>query len=163
MSQERDAATALIGSSDMPAKYHWAKAQNVDEVRKDGIGYVLLTLEYEKEGNKWVGTCRELGTNTFARTLKQCQVELEELVIEFLNILEEDGERERFFKKWDIKFRTVEKHPQEHYIIIGNEEMERFLQMPLLDISDGPFFQPRLFFPTSPERTRRSRRELAGV
>jgi hypothetical protein len=25
-------------------------------------GYVILTLKYEREGNKWVGTCHELST-----------------------------------------------------------------------------------------------------
>ncbi len=34
-------------------------------------GYVILTLKYEREGNKWIGTCHELSTRTFARTLRR--------------------------------------------------------------------------------------------
>ena len=43
------------------------------------IGYVTLTLSFEREGNKWVGTCLELGTSTFTRTLKQTQIDLKAL------------------------------------------------------------------------------------
>ena len=66
-------------------------------------GYVILTLKYEREGNKWVGTCHELGTSTFARTLKRCQQELTELVSEHLDVLEQVGQRERFFRDWEIE------------------------------------------------------------
>ena len=51
-------------------------------------GYAMLTLVFEREGYKWVGTCEELGTSTYARTLKQCQRELDDLVTEHLNLLD---------------------------------------------------------------------------
>ena len=76
-------------------------------------GYVLLTLKFEREGNKWVGICLELGTSTFARTLKRCVEELRGLVIEHLNVLEEVGERERFFQTWGIEFHRERVAPTE--------------------------------------------------
>ena len=71
-------------------------------------GYVTLTLSFEQEGSDWVGTCPELGTSTFADTLAECQAELEELVTEHLDVLDEVGERERFFEEWGIDVHTDE-------------------------------------------------------
>ena|SRR3990167_1620348 len=73
-------------------------------------GYVLLTLAFTQEDDRWVGVCAELSTSTFAHTLEECQQELKALVTEHLNLLEEVGAREAFFEKWDIEF--VRKLPQ---------------------------------------------------
>ena len=70
-------------------------------------GYVMLTLVSAREGNKWVGTCEELSTSTYARTLKQCNRDLDALVVEHLDLLEEEGERERFFKRWGIEIQPT--------------------------------------------------------
>ena len=51
-------------------------------------GYVTLTFSFEQEGIEWVGTCLELGTSTFADTLEECQVALEDLVTDHLDVLE---------------------------------------------------------------------------
>lgn len=66
------------------------------------IGYVQLTYRFEKEGSDWVGTCVELGTSTFGRSLPRVKRELETLVTEYLNVLEEDGTRERIFRENNI-------------------------------------------------------------
>ena len=76
-------------------------------------GYVTLTLSFEQEGSEWVGICLELGTSTFADTLERCQEELQELVTDHLHVLEETGERERFFKEWGIAVHTSDKIPSE--------------------------------------------------
>lgn len=65
--------------------------------------YVHLTLRFHLEGTEWVGVCVELGTSTFAPTLAQCQNELEELVTDHISVLEDVGERERFFAKCGIE------------------------------------------------------------
>jgi hypothetical protein len=65
--------------------------------------YVVLTLEFKKEGRRWVGRCRELSTSTFASTFEAAKRELNELVILHLNELEAVGERERFFKEHGIQ------------------------------------------------------------
>jgi predicted RNase H-like HicB family nuclease len=66
-------------------------------------GFVILTLEFRREGGYWLGRCRELGTSTFARTLSQVRRELVELVELHLNGLDEAGERERFFHEHHIR------------------------------------------------------------
>ena len=84
-------------------------------------GYVTLTLSFEQEGSEWVGTCLELGTSTFADTLEECQVELEELVTDHLDVLEEVCERERFFEEWGIDIHTDEV-PGEFTMVTGQKQ-----------------------------------------
>ena len=68
-------------------------------------GYVALTLSFQREGDQWVGECLETSASTFAGSLEDCQAELRELVVEHLEVLEEVGERERFFEEWGIEVR----------------------------------------------------------
>lgn len=114
------------------------------------MGYVVLTLSFEREGNKWVGTCLELGTSTFHRTLKQCEEELRELVTEHLNALEEAGERERFFEKWDIAFHHTRTTPREVTIKGSGKYWDRLFEG--ATAAYGPFLQPGLFPVRTPER-----------
>ena len=76
-------------------------------------GSVILTLRYSREGENWVGICQGLSTSTFADTLEHCQQELIELVIEHLNVLEEIGQRERFFHDWGIELYPAHISPKE--------------------------------------------------
>ena len=89
--------------------------------------YVALTLSFEREGDVWVGVCLELGTSTFADTLEECQSELQEFVEENLNLLEEVGERDRFFKKWGITIRDT-RVPPSHTIRGSGDSWERLFQ-----------------------------------
>ena len=120
------------------------------------IGYVFLTLSFEREGNKWVGVCLELGTSTFARTLKATQEELLVLVGEHLNLLEEEGERETFFKKWNIEIHPTQKTPREFVIRGSGDSWERLFRNAIE--TKGPFLRPRVF----PLGARRER-NLVGV
>ena len=74
---------------------------------EEPLGYVDLTLKYEFEEEQWVGVCLELSTSTFADTLEEVQNNLTQLVIEHLNLLEDAGERERFFKEHDISYHEL--------------------------------------------------------
>lgn len=67
------------------------------------IGYVVLKIEFKKEGEMWLATCVETGTSTFGDTLEEAQEAITELLPLHLNTLEEVGERENFFKKHNIK------------------------------------------------------------
>ena len=100
-------------------------------------GYVELTLQYEREGGKWVGTCLELGTSTYGNSLDRVRKDLETLVPEHLNLLEEAGERERFFEEHGIQFHHVIPEPRE-------------VQLPTISVDLllkelAPIFQPRIF------------------
>ena len=70
-------------------------------------GYVQLTYRFQKEGADWVGTCVELGTSTFGRSLPRVKRELEEMIVDYLNVLEEDGTRERIFRENNIVVREA--------------------------------------------------------
>ena len=105
-------------------------------------GYVILTLRFIREGNKWLGECEETGTATFARTLRTCETELRELVTEHLNALEEVGERDRFFEEWNIEFhRTRPTTPRQVTLRV----MDDWAHLTGNDLASGPFFQPGLF------------------
>lgn len=67
-------------------------------------GYVVLTLRFRKEGRRWTAYCEELGTATFGRSLPEADKKIKEAVLLHLNTLEEVGERERFFKEYNIEF-----------------------------------------------------------
>jgi hypothetical protein len=67
-------------------------------------GFVVLTLVFRQEGRVWTGECRELGTATYGRSLSRTHDELLEMVKDHLSVLEEVGERDRFFKQHDIQY-----------------------------------------------------------
>jgi predicted RNase H-like HicB family nuclease len=69
-------------------------------------GYVILTLEFHKEGKKWEAYCKELGTATFGYTLTDAEEKIKEAVSLHLSTLEDVGEREKFFKKHNIKYHS---------------------------------------------------------
>lgn len=100
-------------------------------------GYVELTLKFEREEGKWVGTCLELGTSTYAKTLDRVQKDLRQLVPEHLSLLEEAGDRARFFEKHGITFHPAKPKPYEIRIPSIADD--------LLYGDIGPLFQPRVF------------------
>lgn len=73
-------------------------------------GYVTLTYVFAREGRRWTAHCRELGTATFGRSLTEAEKRLTEAVCLNLNILEDVGERKRFFREHNIKFNQVRPH-----------------------------------------------------
>ena len=116
--------------------------------------YVALTLSFEREGDVWVGVCLELGTSTYADTLEACEDELRELVVEHIDVLEEIGERDRFFQEWGITLRDTPVPPAHLTIRGSGDSWARLFQ----DSTDAlaPFLRPRIF----PIRDRES--EAAG-
>lgn len=69
------------------------------------IGYVVLTVTFRKLDKRWTAYCEELGTATFGRTLPEAKERIEETIILHLDTLDDVGERERFFKEHNIRFR----------------------------------------------------------
>jgi hypothetical protein len=61
--------------------------------------YVVLTLEFTKSRNVWIGKCVELGTATSSNSLDHAQEKLTQLVAVQLNALERAGQRDRVFKE----------------------------------------------------------------
>lgn len=69
--------------------------------------YITLTLEFQQEGHRWIGVCKELGTSTYSRSLPETEKQLKEAVFLHLNTLEDIGERERFFKEHGIEIHHI--------------------------------------------------------
>ena len=90
--------------------------------------YVALTLSFEREGDVWVGVCLELGTSTYADTLEACEGELRELVVEHIDVLEEIGERDRFFQEWGITLQDTPVPPAQFTIRGSGDSWERLFQ-----------------------------------
>ena len=67
-------------------------------------GYITITLQFRKEGRRWVACCDELGTATFGRSIPEAERKLKEAIVLHLNTLEDVNERERFFEQHSIKF-----------------------------------------------------------
>ena len=99
-------------------------------------GYVVLTLRFGREGKKWVGTCLELGTSTYARTLGQTEKSLDKLIIEHMNLLEEAGEREQFFQEWGIQVHKT--RPDTPEFVIRD-------RAPTLPEEEPAYYGPRTF------------------
>ncbi|MCK9527017.1 MAG: hypothetical protein WC075_02910 [Dehalococcoidales bacterium] len=85
----------------------------------DTTGYISLTLEFQKDGRRWVGVCQELGTSTYSRSLSEAEKQLRGAVCMHLNTLEELGERDRFFKENKIKIHAIK--PKRDTINIPSE------------------------------------------
>ncbi|KTB48129.1 hypothetical protein DEALK_09740 [Dehalogenimonas alkenigignens] len=68
--------------------------------------YIQLTFEFQKEGRKWVGYCRELGTSAYGKTMEEAESSLKSAIICHVNTLEELGEAARFFEENDITVLT---------------------------------------------------------
>ena len=69
---------------------------------------MILTFEFHKEGNLWVGLCHELGTATDGCFLENVERGLSRLAELHLDGLEAIGERERFFREHDIRLCTAD-------------------------------------------------------
>lgn len=122
-------------------------------------GHVVLTLAFQRDGSKWIGTCIELSTSTYARTLRKCQAALTFLVIEHLNLLEDAGERERFFQRWNITFyKAKAKRPEVTIRGVGTD-WPQSLHGDLT--ASGPFYQPQIF--SLPEPQQQADRDLVAV
>ncbi len=124
--------------------HHLEDANERGDMKK-GEKYVILTLGYTREDDNWVGICHELSTSTFADTLEQCQRELAALVVEHLDVLEETGQRERFFQEWGIELCSINTSPKE-FILRGDSVPEwNDLFQGILQPNSGPLLQPRAF------------------
>jgi predicted RNase H-like HicB family nuclease len=71
------------------------------------LGYISLTVTMSREGDVWVGVCKELGVSTFDESLDTLLNELKALIAQHLNALERNGVRDDFFKKHGIHIQTT--------------------------------------------------------
>ena len=98
-------------------------------------GFVVLTLEFRKEDDVWLGRCKELGTSTFADTLEAVNEELRDLIILHLNGLEQAGEIARFFNEYGIEYHTAPVRSVRSEIPLDQDD---FIQMKSFPLSSHP-------------------------
>jgi hypothetical protein len=68
---------------------------------------IILTLDFHKEGNSWVGVCLELGTATDDPDLETARKELLENVSLQLEGAEDLGHVENYLKERGVQFFTL--------------------------------------------------------
>lgn len=103
------------------------------------VGFALLTLEFHKEGQLWVGQCLELGTACDGRSIEKVREHLTRLVTLHLNGLEQIGERDRIFKERGIKFYT-DGEPSDATASVSLAEAEKdvYLRIAKIPLSPAP-------------------------
>jgi len=67
-------------------------------------GYIIVTCIFKKEGNRWTGYCKELGTVSLGRSISEAARNMKEALELNLNTLEDVGERARFFRDNNVSF-----------------------------------------------------------
>lgn len=102
-----------------------------EQARMEAEGFVVLTLEFHKEDDVWLGRCKELGTSTFADTLEEVTEELRELIALHLNGLEQAGEIGRFFSEHGIKYYTLPLRTVQSEIPLDQDEFIQVKSFPL--------------------------------
>jgi predicted RNase H-like HicB family nuclease len=64
---------------------------------------IALTFVIEPEGDRFVATCPELDVASFGDSVEDAAAHLENAVLLYLDVIEEDGERERVFHERGLK------------------------------------------------------------
>lgn len=88
--------------------------------------YIILTLSFRKQDDRWTAYCEELGTATFGHTLEKAREKIEEAVFLHLNALEEVGEQERFFRENGIVLHT--RKPTKDITVKASPDKKTFVQ-----------------------------------
>lgn len=70
----------------------------------ESMGYIIVTIVFQRIGRRWTAQCVELGTATFGRSLVEADEKMTEAILLHLNTLEDVNEREQFFNEHKIKF-----------------------------------------------------------
>lgn len=96
--------------------------------------YIILTVLFQKEGERWTAECRELGTATYGDTVEEAKEAIHEAITLHLNTLEDLGECERFLQE-----NGVEIHP-----IVDHKKPEITSVKSITDIPVGALVQPAI-------------------
>ncbi len=75
-------------------------------------GYISLSIEFAYEDDQWIAICPELGLAMQDDHLAQCQKDLEEAIDLFLQSLDEEGDRDEFFKEHGIVLHRIDREDE---------------------------------------------------
>ena len=94
--------------------------------------FILLTLEFHKEDDVWVGVCKELGTAADGDKFEDVIEILKEFVILQLNTLEDVGECKKFLREHGVKIHNQQEIPLSR--IPANNDPNLFINRQLIPI-----------------------------
>ena len=75
-------------------------------------GTVALTFVVEREDDQYVALCPQLDVASQGDSIEDAVAHLENAVLLYLDVIEEDGERERIFRERGIQ---IEERPEGNY------------------------------------------------
>lgn len=67
---------------------------------------ITLTFVIEREDDRYVATCRELDVASQGRSIEDAVQHLQDAVALYIEVIEEDGERERVFRERGIQIQN---------------------------------------------------------
>ncbi|HUF54264.1 MAG TPA: type II toxin-antitoxin system HicB family antitoxin [Dehalococcoidia bacterium] len=79
------------------------------------IGYIRLTYKVHEEDGQFVSTCPELGTASCGDSVDEAFRNIAEATIQYLDAIEESGERVRIFRKRNIPIYPAK--PEEQQLV----------------------------------------------
>ncbi len=80
----------------------WAVLHDGQEV----VGHVLFTFRIFTQDGDWQGICRELGVPSFGEDPGDALNNVIDATINYLNAIEENGERQRIFREQSIEMQA---------------------------------------------------------
>ena len=97
--------------------------------------FILLTMEFRRDGNVWAGECKELGTAADGDSFEEVIEILKELVILHLNTLEDVGECKKFLREHGVKIHSQK--PISISRIPSNNDPNLFINRQLIPIGNS--------------------------
>jgi len=100
------------------------------------VGYVVFTFRIRKEGDQYVSECVELGTTSCGDRIDEALANIEEATLQYLNAIEERGERDRIFRRKNIRIILGSPHDEMKPVTARDRETVSLFVHPLSSV--GP-------------------------
>lgn len=72
-------------------------------VSDDNLYIIILGTFFEEEGDKWVGTCHELGTSAYGNSLYEAENDLRDAIVLQVNEMRRLGYEEEYFRENGVR------------------------------------------------------------
>lgn len=97
----------------------------------DVVGYVVLTFRVYQEGDQYVSECVELGTASCGDSIDEAFANIKEATLLYLNAIEESGERERIFRRRNIRIYLGQPHHEKMSVTASDRDVVSLFVHPL--------------------------------